>query len=178
MDGVLQRSEQHLRVSFSLIRSPSNVVEWSGTFDGAFPQLFDLQSRVADGVANALRVSITPAERARIEARPTASPSAWEEYTAALALLDRQDKAGNAAAAVVHLESALRADPRFAKGPRRPRARLPRALRGDGRIRAGPTAAATKRRRPCGSTRAILTSAGLSPSSCRAGAARPRPSTS
>jgi tetratricopeptide (TPR) repeat protein len=115
VDGVLQRSEQHLRVSFSLVRSSSNVVEWSGTFDGAFPRLFDLQSRVADGVASALRVSITPAARARIEARPTASPSAWQEYAAALALLDRQDRAGSAAGAVGHLESALRADPRFAR---------------------------------------------------------------
>jgi tetratricopeptide (TPR) repeat protein/TolB-like protein len=115
VDGVLQRSEQHLRVSFSLVRSSSNVVEWSGTFDGAFPQLFDLQSRVADGVANALRVSITPAARARIEARPTASPSAWQEYTAALALLERVDRPGNAERAIGHLEAALRADPRFAR---------------------------------------------------------------
>jgi len=115
VDGVLQRSEEHLRVSFSLIRSSSNVVEWSGTFDGSYPQLFDLQSRVADGVAGALRLSVTPAERARIEARPTASPSAWQDYTEALALLERQDKAGNVAAAVGRLESALRADPRFAR---------------------------------------------------------------
>ncbi len=115
VDGVLQRSEQHLRVSFSLIRSSTNMVEWSGTFDGSFPQLFDLQSRVADGVANALRLSVSPAERARIEARPTASPSAWEEYTTALALLDRPEKTGNATAAAEHLEAALRADPRFAR---------------------------------------------------------------
>ncbi|HSD25871.1 MAG TPA: protein kinase [Vicinamibacteria bacterium] len=115
VDGVLQRSEQRLRVSFSLVRSSSNVVEWSGTFDGAFPQLFDLQSRVADGVASALRLSVSPAERARIEARPTASPSAWQEYTAALDLLDRVDRPGNAARAIEHLEAALRADPRFAR---------------------------------------------------------------
>jgi tetratricopeptide (TPR) repeat protein len=115
VDGVLQRSEQHLRVSFSLIRSATNVVEWSGTFDGSFPQLFDLQSRVADGVAAALRLSVSPAERARIEARPTASPSAWEEYTAALALLDHPEKTGNATAAAEHLQAALRADPRFAR---------------------------------------------------------------
>jgi tetratricopeptide (TPR) repeat protein len=124
VDGVLQRSEEHLRVSFSLVRTPSNVVEWSGTFDGSFPQLFDLQSRVADGVAHALRVSVSPAERARIEARPTASPSAWEEYTAALALLERPEKAGNATAAVAHLEAALRSDPRFARA----HAALARAL--------------------------------------------------
>jgi tetratricopeptide (TPR) repeat protein/TolB-like protein len=115
VDGVLQRSEQHLRVSFSLIRSSTNVVEWSGTFDGSFPQLFDLQSRVADGVASALRVSVTPAERARIEARPTASPSAWREYTAALDLLDRVDRPGNAERATEHLQAALEADPRFAR---------------------------------------------------------------
>jgi eukaryotic-like serine/threonine-protein kinase len=113
LDGVVQRSEQHLRVSFSLVQLPSNLVRWSGTFDGAFPQLFDLQSRVADGVANALRVALTPQERERIEARPTASPSAWEEYTAALALLDRVDRPGNVERAITHLEAALRADAHF-----------------------------------------------------------------
>jgi serine/threonine-protein kinase len=115
VDGVLQRSEQRLRVTLTLVQLPTNVVRWSGTFDGAFPQLFELQSRLAAGVAGALRVSVSLPERERIEARPTTSPSAWEEYTAALALLDRQDQPGNAAAAVERLEAALRSDPRFAK---------------------------------------------------------------
>ncbi len=115
VDGVLQRSEEHLRVSFSLVRGPSSVVAWSGTFDGAFPQLFELQSRVAEGVAGALRVSISPPERARIQASPTASRLAWDEYTAALALLDRQDRPGNVAAAVSRLDAALGVDPRFAR---------------------------------------------------------------
>ncbi|MGE5124974.1 MAG: protein kinase domain-containing protein [Betaproteobacteria bacterium] len=114
LDGVLQRSQDKLRVNLSLVRSPSNVVAWSGTFDGAFPQLFELQSRVAEGVASALRLSITPQRRALIAARPTASPSAWQDYAGALALLDRPDKPGNSQAAVARLESALRADPRFA----------------------------------------------------------------
>ena len=105
VDGTLQRSQQELRVSFSLVEIPSNVVRWSDTFDGAFPGLFELQSRVASGVAHALRVSITPRARSRIEARPTASPSAWAEYTAALVFLDRADRPGNAERAVVHLEA-------------------------------------------------------------------------
>jgi tetratricopeptide (TPR) repeat protein len=114
VDGVLQRSQQQLRVSFSLVRSPTSVVAWSGTFDGAFPQLFDLQSRVATEVANALRIAITPRARERIEAHPTASPSAWEDYATALALLDRADRPGNAERAVTRLEAAVAADPRFA----------------------------------------------------------------
>jgi len=115
VDGVLQRSEQHLRVSFSLVQLPSNVVRWSDTFDGAFPPLFELQARVAEGVAGALRVSITPPERDRIKTHPTTSPSAWQEYTTALDLLDRVDRPGNAERAIEHLQAALRADPRFAR---------------------------------------------------------------
>jgi len=115
VDGVLQRSEHDLRVSFTLVQLPTNVVRWSGTFDGALGQVFDLQSRVAAGVAGALRVSVTPAEQQRIEARPTASPAAWEEYAAGLALLDRRDRPGNVTAAVGRLEAALKADPRFAR---------------------------------------------------------------
>ena len=53
LDGVLQRSEDELRVSLSLIHVPSNVVRWSASYDGAFPRLFDLQSRVAVEVAHA-----------------------------------------------------------------------------------------------------------------------------
>jgi tetratricopeptide (TPR) repeat protein len=113
--GSLQRSEQKLRVSLSLVDSASNVVRWSDTFDGAYPELFALQSLVASGVAHALRLSLAPRARARIEVRPTASPSAWEEYTAALVLLDRMDRPGNAERAVALLEAALRGDPRFAR---------------------------------------------------------------
>ena len=115
VDGTLQRSERELRVSLSLVESPSNVVRWSDTFDGAFPRLFELQSRVASGVAHALQTSVMARARPQIEARPTASPSAWEEYTAALVLLDRADRPGNTERAVTHLEAALHADPRFAR---------------------------------------------------------------
>ena len=115
VDGVLQRSQDQLRVSLSLVRTSSRTVEWGDTFDGAFPQVFELQSRVADAVARAARLRLSPESRGRVEARATASPSAWEDYTAALALLDRPDRAGNLATAVARLERAIAADPRFAR---------------------------------------------------------------
>jgi serine/threonine protein kinase/TolB-like protein/Flp pilus assembly protein TadD len=115
LDGTLQRSQDQVRVSLSLVKGASNVVAWSGTFDGAFPRIFDLQSRVADGVAGALRLSIPPELRQKIEARPTASPEAWSSYADALALLDRRDRPGNVERAVSLLERAIALDPRFAR---------------------------------------------------------------
>ena len=109
---MLQRSENRLRVSLSLVRASTKTVEWGETFDGAFPAVFDLQSRVADGVAHAARLRITPEDRQRIEARATASPSAWQDYTTALALLDRQDRPGTL--------------PPRSRGSRRPCAPTPR----------------------------------------------------
>jgi serine/threonine-protein kinase len=116
VDGVLQRSGERLRVSLSLVRASSKTVEWSETFDGAFPQVFELQSRVAESLARVARLRLSPETRTRLEARATASPSAWEDYVTALALLDRPDRPGNLAAAVTRLEAALRVDPRFALG--------------------------------------------------------------
>jgi tetratricopeptide (TPR) repeat protein len=115
VDGALQRSQDRLRVSLSLVRTSSRTVEWGDTFDGAFPQVFELQSRVADAVARAARLRLSTESRGRVEARPTSNPSAWEDYASALALLDRADRPGNVAAAVARLERALAADPRFAR---------------------------------------------------------------
>jgi tetratricopeptide (TPR) repeat protein len=115
VDGVLQRSESQLRVSLSLVRTSSRAVEWGETFDGAFPRLFELQSRVAEAVARAARLRLSEESLGRVEARATASPAAWEDYTAALALLDRPDRTGNVAAAVVRLEHAIGEDRRFAR---------------------------------------------------------------
>ena len=60
LDGVLQRSHNDLRVSLSLVYTPTRIVAWSATYDGAFPAIFDLQSRAAEGVAQALRRSLIP----------------------------------------------------------------------------------------------------------------------
>jgi len=115
VDGVLQGSGEQLRVSLSLVDASSRTVEWGETFDGAFPKVFELQSRVAEAVARAALLRISPEAEARLEMRPTPSPSAWQDYTTALALLDRPDRPGNVAAAIATLERALDVDPRFAK---------------------------------------------------------------
>jgi tetratricopeptide (TPR) repeat protein len=115
LDGVLQRSHDDLRVSLSLVHTPTRVVAWSATYDGAFPAIFDLQSRAAEGVAQALRRSLLPGP-ARPAVTPTASPEAWHDYAAALRLLDAADRPANVDEAIRLLETTVKSIPTFARG--------------------------------------------------------------
>ena len=115
LDGVLQRSHDELRVSLSLVHVPTRIVAWSATYDGAFPAIFDLQSRAANGVAQALRRSLIPGT-ARPAVTPTASPEAWRDYAEALRLLDAADRPANVDEAIRLLEATLRSAPSFARG--------------------------------------------------------------
>jgi tetratricopeptide (TPR) repeat protein len=114
LDGVLQRSQDEFRVSLSLVYTPTRVVAWSATYDGAFPGLFDLQSRAAEGVAQALQRSLSPVPRP--PAAPTASPEAWHDYTLALRLLDASDRPANVDEAIRLLEGTVKRTPSFARG--------------------------------------------------------------
>ncbi|HSD67750.1 MAG TPA: serine/threonine-protein kinase, partial [Vicinamibacteria bacterium] len=115
LDGALQRSRNDLRVSLSLVYTPTRIVAWSATYDGAFPAIFDLQSRAAEGVAQALRRSLTPGP-ARPAVTPTASPEAWHDYATALGLLDAADRPANVDEAVRLLEATVKRAPTFARG--------------------------------------------------------------
>ncbi len=114
LDGVLQRSRDQLRVSLSLVHVPTRVVAWSATFDGAFPGIFDLQSRAAEGVAHALQRSLAP-DSPWPAAEPTPTPDAWHDYTVALALLDTYEKPANVDQAIRLLEATVKASPAFAR---------------------------------------------------------------
>ena len=115
LDGMLQRSQDQLRVSLSLVHSPSGVVAWSATYDGAFPSLFDLQNRAGEGVAQALRLSLAPRPgRKATPSTPTAG--AWHDYTLALRLLDEPDRTANVDGAVRLLEGVVKREPSFARG--------------------------------------------------------------
>jgi TolB-like protein/Tfp pilus assembly protein PilF len=115
LDGALQRSRDELRISLSLVHAPTRVVAWSATYDGTFPAIFDLQSRAAEGVSQALKWSLVPGPP-RPAVTPTASPEAWRGYVTALRLLDAYDRPANVVEAIGLLEGTVQRVPTFARG--------------------------------------------------------------
>jgi tetratricopeptide (TPR) repeat protein len=114
VDGALQRSGDKLRVTLSLVHPESRVIAWSRSYDGSFANLFALQQEVAQAVADALALTLTPGDRARLRDTPTANVEAFADYAQGRTFLERPDVADNLDRSIKLFQSAISRDPRFA----------------------------------------------------------------
>ena len=112
VDGSVQQIGDRMRINLSLVR-PDASVAWADTVEGSFAGIFELQTRVASALAQALAVQLTPADRAKLAQQPTLNADALSAYWRGRALLERRDVQGNVDAAVASFEEAIRLDPRF-----------------------------------------------------------------
>ncbi|MDP1570414.1 MAG: tetratricopeptide repeat protein [Vicinamibacterales bacterium] len=110
--GVQQSGEQ-LRITLNLVRRDGSVV-WADTFDGAFTGIFDLQSRMASALSQALHVRLSDAQQRQFEEQPTSIPDALAAYWRGRAMLERRDVAGNVETAIDEFERAIALDGRYA----------------------------------------------------------------
>jgi tetratricopeptide (TPR) repeat protein len=102
-----------MRISAQLVDASSGFPLWSERFDRETRDVFQLQDEIAGAIAEALRIRLTPEERAEIAAKPTEDPLAYDLYLRGRALarrLTRQDLEF----ALQMFEDAVAKDPGFA----------------------------------------------------------------
>jgi TolB-like protein/Tfp pilus assembly protein PilF len=80
LSGSVQRAGGRLRVHVELTRAAAGVSVWSGVFERPAADLFAVQAEIAESVTVAVSGRLAPAERRRLEARPTADPAAYDHY--------------------------------------------------------------------------------------------------
>ena len=114
VEGGFQRTDELMRVTAQLVNPATKAIVWSGTFDAKPKEIFGLQRDVASGLAVALKLTLTPAQRKRLDTPPTSNVDAFAEYAQARSFMDRQDVSGNLDRAIALFESARTKDPRFA----------------------------------------------------------------
>jgi len=117
VEGSVQRAGRRVRLNVQLIDARNDAHLWAEHYDRDFADVFAVQSEIAERIANQLRATLSVAEKAAIEDRPTADPVAYAYYTEAKAIGDRLDwegweKSGNRA--IELLEKATQRDPKFA----------------------------------------------------------------
>jgi serine/threonine protein kinase/tetratricopeptide (TPR) repeat protein len=72
--------ESQVEVSPELVDGPTATDRWAQPFDASLTHVFQVQGEIADKVAQALQVALTPATQRAVAARPTADLAAYDSY--------------------------------------------------------------------------------------------------
>jgi len=80
LDGSVRRAGSTVRISTRLIDAATDTNIWAKTFDRDLNEIFSIQSDIAQQIAAALKAKLTPAEKERIEKKPTKDIRAYEYY--------------------------------------------------------------------------------------------------
>ena len=77
LEGSVQRSAGKLRIEVQLIDATNGFTLWSERYDEKIADVFQIQTDVAESVAQSLRVKLLPAVKARLDKRPTEDLEAY-----------------------------------------------------------------------------------------------------
>lgn len=80
LEGSFQMHGNEVRLIVQLINTGDGSHVWSNEYDREWSDIFKVQSEVAQAIAGAIRVAVSPLERTVIEEAPTRDLTAYEFY--------------------------------------------------------------------------------------------------
>lgn len=80
LEGSVMREGQRVRISLQLVEGASDKNLWAQSFDRELRGILDLQSQVARQVKDQIKVTITPAEAARLARSQPVDPESYQLY--------------------------------------------------------------------------------------------------
>ena len=80
VEGSVRCAGNHIRVSVQLIDAKNDRHIWAENYDRTLADSLSLQGELATEIATALRASLSPEEKARVETKPTENTDAYFLY--------------------------------------------------------------------------------------------------
>ncbi|HEX8279873.1 MAG TPA: tetratricopeptide repeat protein [Chthoniobacterales bacterium] len=80
LEGRVRRTADRVLVNVSLVDTRDGHQVWAERYDRTLANSLTLQGELATEIAAALRATLSPEEKARLEAKPTDNPDAWVLY--------------------------------------------------------------------------------------------------
>jgi serine/threonine protein kinase len=115
LEGSVRRSGNHIRVSVQLIDALTDRHIWVQNYDRTLADSLALQGELATEIAAGVGATLSPQEKARVEAKPTNNPAAYDAYLRgrAFAAGSPFDKS-NVEGTIQSYQEAVKLDPSFA----------------------------------------------------------------
>jgi adenylate cyclase len=112
LEGSVRRQGERVRIVAQLADAHTDGHLWAETYDRKLEDIFAIQSEVANRIAAALEMSLSPRERERIAGPRTESVEAYEQYLLARYHWNERTRSG-LKKAIELFEAAIVTDPLF-----------------------------------------------------------------
>jgi TolB-like protein/Tfp pilus assembly protein PilF len=113
VEGSVLRIGEHVRISAQLVHSGSDTHLWAESYKRDLSDIFALQAEVAQAIAAAIRVQVTPRERQRLRRARRVDPGAHEAYLLGRFFWNKRTPE-SLSKSLEHLEQAVKLDPSYA----------------------------------------------------------------
>jgi serine/threonine protein kinase len=114
VEGSVRRSGNRIRVSVQLIDAQTDRHIWVQNYDRTLADSITLQDELATEIAGALGATLSPQEKAGVEAKPTNNPAAYDAYLRGRAFeAGSQFEKSNVEGAIQSYQEAVKLDPTF-----------------------------------------------------------------
>jgi TolB-like protein len=115
LEGSVQKSGDRVHINVQLIQSDTDAHLWAQSYDRQLIDIFGVEAEVAKNIADSLRATLSPQEKARVESKPTTNADAYVLYLRGRAYQSRPDNLMHAFVLAAQLyEQAIALDPNFA----------------------------------------------------------------
>lgn len=113
LEGSVRKAGSRIRITAQLVNARDGYPIWADRFDGLVDDIFDLQNEASQKIVDALKVSLTEAEKESLAKKPTDDLRAYDFYMRGREYLNRRGRK-NTEAAIRMFENALSIDADFA----------------------------------------------------------------
>src|SRR5881394_1627603 len=115
LEGSVQKAGERVHINVQLIQADTDAHLWAQSYDRELTDIFGVEAEVAKNIADSLQATLSPQEKARVEAKPTTNPDAYVLYLRARDYQTRPDNLLQDFQSAINLyDEAIKLDAKFA----------------------------------------------------------------
>ena len=108
------RSGEQVRITAQLIQAPADKHLWAESYEGNLRDTLALQKKVANAIAEQIRIEVTPQEQAVLKKANVVNPAAYESYLKGRYFWNKRTPDG-LKVAMAYFNQAIEEDPTYAQ---------------------------------------------------------------